>query len=377
MGLCYSRFIYKDDPHITTSNAVQTLYVAKKYLVPGLARKCSEFLEKSIHQDNVCILLDQGLAVDERALVDQCLNNIMSRTKPVLKSSHWLKLSKQGLAAVLDCPNLSVEEVTVFNACLKWASAQCEKSNAAPIPANQRAQLGDLLFKINVTNMSLGEFSEHVVPSGLLKDSEELVVFKKLTNPSLLVETPFATGRQNCLFLLRPYHILDMASQGECNFDSVSFTYTLTVYNPLCLSELHLYDLLGPHVINVTIKSKSSADVPALGYSVRDLKHRRQYEEKHHRTFVYSLGRPEPLNLSQSTYELTLTLLGEFDTDLFDPLQFGDVNLSVTRQEREAPLFALGYKVEDPDGKNPRPAVGKLSRDTLLALPPRPPKPTK
>ena len=60
------RFIYKEDAVIRASNAVQTLYAAKKYLVPGLVSKCSQFLERSIHLDNALTLLEQGLAVDEQ-----------------------------------------------------------------------------------------------------------------------------------------------------------------------------------------------------------------------------------------------------------------------------------------------------------------------
>ena len=346
------------------------LNVSFTTVVPNLWTTVSLFIQVYLPW---CPKSFQCCAFFLQTLVDRCLHVIMGKSRPVLTSSQWLTSSRAAVSAVLDCPNLSVGELAVFQACMAWCTAQCEAAEQPLLPANLRQHLGDMLYKINMTNISLSEFSEHVVPGGLLTDSEELTVYKTLTNPSLKLKTPFATGRQNCLHLLKPHHILEMDSLGECNFDSVTFVFTLTVHSPLCLIEMHLYDLIGPHVINITIKSRPSAansdvKVPPLGYSVKELTHHRQYAEKTTPVFVFKFG--QSVNLVQTSYELSLTMLGEFDTNLYEPLQFGDKNMSVTRPEKDSPLFGLGYQLEDPNGQNPRPAVGQLSE----ATPPAPPR---
>ena len=41
------RFVYSDEMNLNADNAMQVLYLAKKYMLPSLADKCSEFLPKT------------------------------------------------------------------------------------------------------------------------------------------------------------------------------------------------------------------------------------------------------------------------------------------------------------------------------------------
>ena len=334
-------------------------------MVPGLVNLCTRFLESSLSLDNVLDLLEQGQQVDEQTLVDRCLSLIMAKTREIFHSPKWHHLGKAGVEAILECPNLSVSELEVFDACVNWAEAQCKQANIEANPENQRKILGKLIYKIHMTNLSLQEFSEKVVPMEILNEREELKVYKKLTNPSFDMEIPFASGRQNSLQLLKPLHILEQESGGECNYDTETFTYTLHVHHPICLVELHIYDLSGPHVLALKIKSKNNQRggdgklLAPFGYSRDPLTHSRKYTEKNYRVFVFNLG--EAVNLSATSYEMSVTLEGEFDTELFEALQYGDKNITCSRQDKESLLFGFGYREEEQDGKNPKPAVGTLT----------------
>lgn len=49
-----------------------TLYVAKKYIVPHLARACVTYLETSLTAKNACLLLSQSRLFEEPDLMQRC-----------------------------------------------------------------------------------------------------------------------------------------------------------------------------------------------------------------------------------------------------------------------------------------------------------------
>ena len=49
-----------------------TLYAAKKYIVPHLARACVNFLETSLSAKNACVLLSQSCLFEEPELTQRC-----------------------------------------------------------------------------------------------------------------------------------------------------------------------------------------------------------------------------------------------------------------------------------------------------------------
>lgn len=51
---------------------LSTLYVAKKYIVPHLARACVNYLETSLTAKNACLLLSQSRLFEEPELMQRC-----------------------------------------------------------------------------------------------------------------------------------------------------------------------------------------------------------------------------------------------------------------------------------------------------------------
>ncbi len=68
----FLRFLYTDECNLSTDNAVFVLYLAKKYIVPSLAEKCTEFLEANLEAENVFIFLKQAVQFVEEELVRKC-----------------------------------------------------------------------------------------------------------------------------------------------------------------------------------------------------------------------------------------------------------------------------------------------------------------
>lgn len=66
------RYLYCDEIQLEADTVLSTLYVAKKYIVPHLARACVNFLETSLTAKNACLLLSQSRLFEEPDLMQRC-----------------------------------------------------------------------------------------------------------------------------------------------------------------------------------------------------------------------------------------------------------------------------------------------------------------
>lgn len=70
--LYLSRYLYCDEIQLEADTVLATLYVAKKYIVPHLARACVNYLETSLTAKNACLLLSQSRLFEEPELMQRC-----------------------------------------------------------------------------------------------------------------------------------------------------------------------------------------------------------------------------------------------------------------------------------------------------------------
>lgn len=66
------RYLYCDEIQLEADTVLATLYVAKKYIVPHLARACVNYLETSLTAKNACLLLSQSRLFEEPELMQRC-----------------------------------------------------------------------------------------------------------------------------------------------------------------------------------------------------------------------------------------------------------------------------------------------------------------
>ena len=144
----FLRFLYCDKPKLTTDNAFGVLYLAQKYIVPPLADKCWKFIDK-----NPCACLESDNAV--------------------------FTSNGEILTCVVKRDTLQInKELELFEAMKHWAEKRCRAEGLEPSSQAVRKALGDVMNLVRWPAISLRDFAQHVVPTGVLTGQESLDVYE-------------------------------------------------------------------------------------------------------------------------------------------------------------------------------------------------------
>ncbi len=90
-----------------------SLYAAKKYLIPHLARACVSYLETSLTARNACILLSQSRLFEEPDLMQRCWEVIDAQAELALASDGFVEIDFQTLESILSRETLNAKEVSI------------------------------------------------------------------------------------------------------------------------------------------------------------------------------------------------------------------------------------------------------------------------
>ena len=173
------RYMYSDEVNLSGSNVMGVLYLAKKYMVPSLADKCTEYLQKNLDPSNVFIILPSAQKYEKKNLVDQCWKVIDKRTEEAVKSDGFATIERSLLEAVVVRDTLSIKEVNLFKAVDLWAANECERQRLTTDGENKRRILGESIVKgIRFPVMKQDEFANVVIDSKILTPDEVIAFFK-------------------------------------------------------------------------------------------------------------------------------------------------------------------------------------------------------
>ena len=179
----FLRFLYTDECKITAENAIGVMYLAKKYLIPSLAEKCSMVLEENIKPDNVFMVLEQAVQFDGKNLEEKCWDIVSTKTLDCINSEAFSRIGSYAMSALLKRKELTVAEVELFKAVLKWVDSECARQGITDIDKNKTARrrvLDDSVYDIRFLDMSAEDFTKYVSFTGILTETEVIGIFQKL-----------------------------------------------------------------------------------------------------------------------------------------------------------------------------------------------------
>ena len=167
------RFIYSDEANLTPDNVMQLMYLAKKYMLPSLADKCSAYLQENLDASNVFTVLPEVQKYEEKDLLDHCWKVIEKETEEAVKSDGFVTIDRSVLEEIVDKETLNIKEVELFKAVDRWAGKECEKQGLVAEGSVKRRILGERIVKgIRFPVMEEKEFASVVLECDLLSKKE-------------------------------------------------------------------------------------------------------------------------------------------------------------------------------------------------------------
>ena len=214
------RFLYSDEVNLSGSNVMQVLYLAKKYLVPSLADKCTEYLHEHLEASNVFSVLPQAQKFEDKDLEERCWEVIETQTENALTSEEFVTLERSLVESVAKRERLNVKEVDLFKAVDRWATKEVERQGLTADGVVKRRILGEETVKaIRFPVMSQKEFASVVVDCDILTKKEIGLMMKHYGGVGLETYLPFMhsprQSRQLDAWLLHRVYRFESVSQPE------------------------------------------------------------------------------------------------------------------------------------------------------------------
>ncbi|XP_065371659.1 BTB/POZ domain-containing protein 3 isoform X1 [Calliphora vicina] len=228
------RYLYCDEIQLEPDNILATLYAAKKYIVPHLARACVNYLEVKLTAKNACLLLSQSRLFEEPELMQRCWEVIDAQAEMAIKSEDFVDIDLKTFESILWRETLNCKEIHLFEAALNWAQNCCQKMPIDNTPQNMRKVLGQALHLIRIPTMSLDEFANGVAQTGILTSQETIDMFLHFTaksKPSLNFPTKARAGLKTQVchrFQSCAYRSNQWRYRGRC--DSIQFSVDRRIF---------------------------------------------------------------------------------------------------------------------------------------------------
>ena len=193
------RYLYTDVVNLTGSNVMHVLYLAKKYMLPSLADKCSAFLHENLGASNVFSILPHAKKLDDQELENRCWEVIEKHTEEAVTSDEFVTLERSLVESVVKKKILNVKEAELFLAVDRWATQEIQRQGLSPDGETKRRIIGEeLLNAIRFPLMSQKEFLA-VVPDSNILTTKEIVDLMKHYNSMLTWPLQFsASPRTRC-----------------------------------------------------------------------------------------------------------------------------------------------------------------------------------
>ena len=188
------RYLYTDEVNLTGSNVMHVLYLAKKYMLPSLADKCSAYLQENLEASNVFSILPHAMKFDDQDLKNRCWKVIEKHTEEAVTSDEFFTLERSLVESVVKKEVLNVKEAELFKAVDRWATQEIKRQGLNPDGETKRRIIGEeLLNAIRFPLMSQTEFLA-VVPGNDILTTKEIVDLMKHYNSMLTCPLQFSAS---------------------------------------------------------------------------------------------------------------------------------------------------------------------------------------
>ena len=157
-----------------------------------MTAQCITFLEENLTTKHVAVIFEECIFFGELDVVKLCKDVIAGYSDEVITSAAFLTIEQDTLKAILDMDELNASEVSIFQACIKWAKAKIDANKEEVTGGKMRDVLGKALYSIRFTEMTSQDFGNIVLDKNILNKDEENLCFRYFSR-EIKPELPFNT----------------------------------------------------------------------------------------------------------------------------------------------------------------------------------------
>lgn len=157
----FIKFCYIEDCDLTNEIIEEILNLAKQSLINHFVTKCGLFLIDAMNNCNrhICWIYRLALMYDIKAVQDLCEYRVKANLPQMLKTTDFVECDRDVLIHILDINTLKCSEVDIFEGCIAWARAECQRKEIDDcIHMNLRAVLGPTIDHIRFRSMDIYQF---------------------------------------------------------------------------------------------------------------------------------------------------------------------------------------------------------------------------
>ena len=301
------RYLYSDEVNLTGSNVMQVLYLAKKYLVPSLAGKCTEYLREHLEASNAFSILPQAQKFEDKDLEERCWNVIESHTEEAVTSDDFVTLERSIVESVVKTERLNVKEVDLFKAVDRWATKEVERQGLTPDGEVKRRVLGEeIVNAIRFPVMSYNEFASVVLDCDILTKRELGAMIKHYGDASLQCPLPFIHSVRSGSIVHRCYRF-KLLQPSRWSYGGSADALVVTVSKPISLHGVEHFGTTGG---NYTVSLEVRDALSGLSLAKQTGTHSSEKNDLHS-YYGFDVVFNHPVHLEQDKpYEVVSVIVG-------------------------------------------------------------------
>lgn len=181
------RYLYSDSIIIQDeSDAFETAYPAKKYMIKSLFDICEDFLLNNIvlSPETVFDLHEASSFLEMKNVQDHCLRYVSRNARNIFTSKSFFRASKNTFQDVLSMDVMNIEsEREIIEAVWRWGEQQCFEKGVKCSVENVRNCTKELLKYVRFFAMSTEELVKILERCQILETSDELTLLWNVAMP--------------------------------------------------------------------------------------------------------------------------------------------------------------------------------------------------
>jgi hypothetical protein len=163
------------------------MYGSEKYMLHNIKDKCSHYLQASVDEERVCVVLQTAHDFYLDDYRTNALKFILSIGEPCLESNSFLHLSPECLKLVIESDYLKCKEEIMYQKIIDWSTHRCQDQHLTVNDEHTRQVLGDFLYLVRFPIMERKYFTENVSKKSLLTLDEIVKVYQSLDDEKISV----------------------------------------------------------------------------------------------------------------------------------------------------------------------------------------------